>query len=62
MPVSGKELVRILRSQGWSLNRISGSHHIMTKGSLAVTVPVHGNKSLGKGIEQKIMKQAGLKK
>jgi predicted RNA binding protein YcfA (HicA-like mRNA interferase family) len=62
MPLSGKELVKLLKANGWFLVRITGSHHILIKGSKRVTVPVHGNKSLGKGLEQKILKQTGLKK
>ena len=62
MPLSGKELVKLLKKQGWTLHRVNGSHHIMKRGSKMVPVPVHRNKSLGKGIEAKIFKQAGIKK
>ncbi len=62
MPLSGKDIVKQLKKQGWALDRINGSHHIMVKGSKTVTVPVHGNRSLGKGLEAKILKQTGLKK
>ena len=62
MPLSGKDLVKLLEAAGWVLVRINGSHHILVKGSLSVTVPIHGNRSLGKGLEQKILKKAGLKR
>lgn len=62
MPLSGKDLVRHLEQNGWVLVRINGSHHILVKGQISVTVPVHGNQSLGKGLESKILKKAGLKK
>lgn len=62
MPLSGKELVRLLQENGWELVRIKGSHHIMKRGSCEVSVPVHGNKSLGIGLERKILKTAGVKK
>ena len=62
MPLSGKDVVRLLKSQGWELVRINGSHHILIKGDKTVVVPVHGNESLGKGLESKILKQAGIKK
>ena len=42
--------------------RTRGSHHIMAKGKKTIPVPVHGNKSLGKGLESKILKEAGIKK
>ena len=55
-------MIKLLRENGWELHRVSGSHHIMKKGSKMVPVPVHGNKSLGKGLEAKIFKQSGVKK
>jgi len=56
MPLSGKEIVRLLKQQGWEVIRINGSHHILVKGDRTATVPVHGNQSLGKGLEHKILK------
>jgi predicted RNA binding protein YcfA (HicA-like mRNA interferase family) len=29
-PVTGKQLKKLLEEHGWCLDRISGSHHIMT--------------------------------
>lgn len=60
MPLSGKELVKILKKQGWLVDRINGSHYIMVKGNQTVTIPVHRNKSLGKGLEAKLLKQTGV--
>jgi len=62
MPLSGKDLIKLLKSEGWTIVRVNGSHHILAKESKTVVVPVHGNQSLGKGLEQKILKQAGVKK
>ncbi len=62
MPLSGKELVWLLLKNRWQLSRVNGSHHILKKDGITIPVPVHGSKALGKGIEQKILKQAGLKK
>ena len=50
MPISGKEFVKLLKRHGWNISRIAGSHHIMEKGEKTISVPVHGNKSLGKGL------------
>jgi predicted RNA binding protein YcfA (HicA-like mRNA interferase family) len=61
MPLSGKDMVRLLRSHGWTLVRITGSHHILKRGPHEVSVPVHGNRSLGVGLERKILKWTGLK-
>lgn len=61
MTMSGKELVKLLIENGWSIDRIHGSHYIMAKGSQTITVPVHGNHDLKSGLFNAILKQAGLK-
>jgi predicted RNA binding protein YcfA (HicA-like mRNA interferase family) len=50
--LSGKELARLLESQGWSLQRINGSHHIYAKlgNTVRISVPIHGNESLKMGL------------
>jgi predicted RNA binding protein YcfA (HicA-like mRNA interferase family) len=59
--VSGKQMCRILRRHGWKLDRIRSSHFTYKKEGLgSITVPVHGNKTLKKGIQHAIMKAAGL--
>jgi predicted RNA binding protein YcfA (HicA-like mRNA interferase family) len=59
--VSGKEFCRALEKAGWSLDRVSGGHYIYKKsGHVPLSVPVHGNKSLGKGLQRALMKQSGL--
>lgn len=60
--MDGKELVKILKNNGWQVDRISGSHRIMVKGNKTISVPVHGKKELGKGITHAILKQAGIRK
>ena len=59
--MSGKQLLKLLKDKGWVLDRIEGSHHIMVKGDITLSVPVHGNKDLGKGLLNALMKQGGLK-
>ncbi len=59
--MTGSALVKLLKQNGWQVDRISGSHHIMVKGSKTISVSVHGKKELGKGITQAILKQAGIK-
>ena len=56
MPLSGKELVRRFKEEGWLHVRTKGSHYIMQKGGQSVSIPVHGNKSLHKGLESKLLK------
>lgn len=59
--MSGKELLKKLKNDGWTLDRIKGSHHILVKAGLTVVVPVHGNSDIPKGTLNAILKQSGLK-
>jgi len=34
--MTGKELVKLLKKDGWTLDRIKGSHHIMIKGTMTL--------------------------
>ena len=61
MPLSGKDMIKLLKKHGWEQRRIEGSHHHLYKDGVRVTVPMHGNKDLGKGLENRILKDAGLK-
>ena len=56
-----KDLVRLLRQHGWTLEHIRGSHHILRKGGKTLSVPVHAGKDLGKGLLARLLKEAGLK-
>ncbi len=61
--MTGKDMVRLLRENGWAVDRISGSHHIMVKvGKRAVPVPVHGKKDLPRGLVAAILRQAEIKR
>ena len=59
--MTGKELVKKLQKDGWTLNRVNGSHHIMAKGNKTVSVPIHAGKDLTVGTLNKIIKDADLK-
>jgi len=53
--------MKILKDNGWELDRIKGSHHIFSKvGCRPVSVPFHGNKDIG-NLGKIIFKQAGIK-
>ena len=60
--ISGKELCRLLKEHGWELKDINGSHHIFMKNGRKerISVPVHGNKSLKKGLLSALLKLAGI--
>ncbi len=59
--MTGKELIKKLKNNGWILDRIKGSHNILIKGNETVVVPVHSNKDIPKGTLENILKKAGLK-
>lgn len=59
--MTGKEVVAKLKAAGWVLDRVHGSHHILTKTGRAVPVPVHGSRDLGTGLLSAIERQAGVK-
>ena len=63
MKVKSNELIRLLQKDGWFVIRQSGSHMIMQhptkKGQ--IICPNHGSHEVGKGLERKIKKDAGIK-
>jgi predicted RNA binding protein YcfA (HicA-like mRNA interferase family) len=59
--MSGKDCVKLLQKHGWKIDRIHGSHHIMLKNGIAISVPVHRNADLAPGILNSILKKAGLR-
>ena len=59
--MTGKEVIAKLKAAGWTVNRIHGSHHILTKDGQAVPVPVHGSRDLGAGLLATIQRQTGVK-
>ena len=61
MPMSGKELVKLLEANGWQIDRIHGSHYIMVKGDQTETIPVHKNQDMKVGLLNAILKRTGLK-
>ena len=60
MPMTSKEMVRHLKRNGFEKISQNGSHIKMRNNSgVTVIVPYH-SKSLKRGMEQAILKQAGL--
>ena len=60
--VSGKEFSKVLERKGWQLLRIQGSHHIYGRSGHTdkISVPIHGNQPLKKGLQRHLMKQSDI--
>jgi predicted RNA binding protein YcfA (HicA-like mRNA interferase family) len=61
-PVSGKPFCRLLERHGWTLLRVHGSHHVYGKPGerIRISTPVHGNRLLKRGLQQRLMRLAGI--
>lgn len=55
-----KDLLKLLKKDGWKVVRIQGSHHILQKSSQIETIPIHG-KDVPTGLLNAILKRTGLK-
>lgn len=62
MPMTSQEMVRLLKKNGFEAVSQNGSHVKMRnpQNGITVIVPYH-SRDLKKGLEQSILKQAGLK-
>ena len=60
--VSGRDLARIVERRGWTLLRVSGSHHIYGKpGSIVrLSIPIHANTALKTGLLRHLLKMADI--
>ena len=61
--MKSSELLRLLKKDGWFVVRQSGSHVIMEHPikNGQIVCPFHGRHEVGKGLEKKIKKDAGIK-
>ncbi len=57
---SGKEMLRFLEREGFSLLRIRGSHHFLNRRGTDTVVPVHGNRPLKTGTLRKILRDIDM--
>ncbi len=58
------ELYRIITNNGWYPVSQKGSHVKMRHPTMdgVIIFPNHGSREIGKGLENKLLKQAGIKK
>ena len=60
MAMNAREVIRILRQEGFEELRQNGSHRVFGKGSLRTVVPDHGGVDIRPGTLNSIWEQAGL--
>ena len=62
MPMTSKQMIKLLTENGFKIERQKGSHVFLKneESNRQVVVPYH-NQDLKKGLEQSILKQAGLR-
>ncbi len=60
--VSGRDFARIVERRGWTLLRVSGSHHIYGKSGSVVrlSIPIHANTPLKTGLLRHLAKLADI--
>lgn len=55
-----KDLLKLLMQNGWELDRVKGSHHVVKKDGQIEVIPIHGQ-DVPTGLLNKILKRTGLK-
>lgn len=55
-----KDLLKLLLQNGWVLERVKGSHHVLKKDGQTEVIPIHGQ-DVPTGLLNKILKRTGLK-
>jgi predicted RNA binding protein YcfA (HicA-like mRNA interferase family) len=59
--VSGRDFARMVERRGWTLLRINGSHHNgMTVSTVRLSIPIHGNQALKRGLLRYLAKLADI--
>lgn len=60
--ITARELIAFLKQQGFTVDRQTGSHQTLRHAErrVTVTVPVHGNCDIGRGLTAKILRDAGF--
>ncbi len=58
--LSGREVVRVLVSMGWTVTRQRGSHIILTKPGEPATLSVPDHKEVARGTLRSLLRSANL--
>lgn len=59
--IQALRMIRALVRLGWTVGRVAGSHHVLTRaGHPSVTIPVKKGATLKEGTARSILRQAGI--
>lgn len=59
--LSARQIIKIIERHGFAFARQSGSHAIYYHADgRRTTIPIHGKRTLGRGLLRQIMRDAGL--
>ena len=58
--ISGKKTVRVFERAGWKISRREGSHIIMTKAGMPVTLSVPDHQEVRRGTLRSLIRKAGM--
>ena len=58
--ISGKELLRFLQRERFTVVRVRWSHHELTRDEVDTVVPVHGNRTMAIGTLRKILRDIDM--
>ncbi len=61
--LTGQEMIRVLKKQGFNVARIKGSHQILIHpDGRRTVVPVHAGETIGSGLVQQILRDCQITK
>lgn len=59
--LTGRELIAVLKTFGFEVARVRGSHHLLRHpDGRATAVPVHAGETLGPGLLTRVLADAGV--
>jgi predicted RNA binding protein YcfA (HicA-like mRNA interferase family) len=61
--MKARDFVKLLTENGWTLDRVNGSHHVYKHPTnpARISLPVHKGKDIPTGLLNSLLKTAGLK-
>jgi predicted RNA binding protein YcfA (HicA-like mRNA interferase family) len=62
IPLPAKSVLKLLLKNGFTILRITGSHHFLINkaSNKTTTIPIHGNEELGQGLLRKILRDSDI--